>query len=199
MSSVLRERAVLLGALALLLYVASELGVSNWITLYAQEELGFPMVTAAATISALWLGLMIGRFLNSRLALRRSSRQLVLWSGVIGVISILALLTARTPIALYLWLLVVGLSMSGMYPNIMADVNSRYPIQMGLVTGFLAQAAALGTMLSQPVMGLVAERVGLTAASAIPALLLGLMTVAYLGVGPARRRAAETAALPVGE
>ena len=198
-SSVLRERAVLLGALALLLYVASELGVSNWITLYAQEELGFPMVTAAATISALWLGLMIGRFLNSRLALRRSSRQLVLWSGVIGVISILALLTARTPIALYLWLLVVGLSMSGMYPNIMADVNSRYPIQMGLVTGFLAQAAALGTMLSQPVMGLVAERVGLTAALAIPALLLGLMTVAYLGVGPARRRAAETAALPVGE
>ena len=186
-SSVLRERAVLLGALALLLYVAAELGVSNWITLYAQEELGFPMVTAAATISALWLGLMIGRFLNSRLALRRSSRQLVLWSGVIGVISILALLTARTPIALYLWLLVVGLSMSGMYPNIMADVNSRYPIQMGLVTGFLAQAAALGTMLSQPVMGLVAERVGLTAALAIPALLLGLMTVVYLGVGPARR------------
>jgi hypothetical protein len=48
-------------------------------------------------------------------------------------------------------------------------------------------------------MGLVAERVGLTAALAIPALLLGLMTVAYLGVGPARRRAAETAALPVGE
>jgi fucose permease len=118
---------------------------------------------------------------------------------VIGVISILALLTARTPIALYLWLLVVGLSMSGMYPNIMADVNSRYPIRMGLVTGFLAQAAALGTMLLQPAMGLVAERVGLTAALAIPAVLLGLMTVAYLGVGPARRRAAETAALPVGE
>ena len=52
MSSVLRERAVLLGALALLLYVASELGVSNWIMLYAQKELGFPMVTATATISA---------------------------------------------------------------------------------------------------------------------------------------------------
>ena len=199
MSSVLRERAVLLGALALLLYVASELGVSNWIVLYSQEELGFATVTATATISALWLGLMIGRFLNSRLALRWSSRQLVAWSGVVGLISILALLTARTPTALYLWLLAVGLSMSGMYPNIMADVNSRYPIQMGLVTGFLAEAAALGTMLSQPVMGLVAERISLTAALAIPALLLGLMTVAYVGVGPAPKRAAEAAALPAGE
>ena len=39
-----------LGTLALLLYVASELSVSNWITLYAQEELDFPMVTATATI-----------------------------------------------------------------------------------------------------------------------------------------------------
>ena len=99
---------------ALLLYVASELGVELDHALRGRQELGFPMATAAATISALWLGLMIGRFLNSRLALRRSSRQLVLWSGVIGVISVLALLTARTPIALYLWLLVVGLSMSGM-------------------------------------------------------------------------------------
>ena len=140
----LRERAVLLGALALLLYVAAEFGVSNWIVLYAQKELAFPVLAATSALSALWFGLMIGRLLNSRLALRRSSRELVLWSGVTGVICGLALLTARTPAVAYLWLFGLGLSMAGMYPNIMADVNSRYPIQMGLVTGFLAQAAALG-------------------------------------------------------
>ena len=104
-----------------------------------RKSLAFPVVAALPpTISALWLGLMIGRLLNSRLALRRSSRELVLWSGVIGVICGLALLTARTP-PVYLWLFGVGLSMAGMYPNIMADINSRYPIQMGLVTGFLAR------------------------------------------------------------
>ena len=101
---------------------------------------------------------MIGRLLNSRLALRRSSRELVLWSGVTGVICGLALLTARTPAVAYLWLFGLGLSMAGMYPNIMADINSRYPIQMGLVTGFLAQAAAVGVMLAQPAMGVIAER-----------------------------------------
>ena len=99
----------------------------------------------------------------------------------------------------YLWLFGLGLSMAGMYPNIMADINSRYPIQMGLVTGFLAQAAAMGSMLAQPALGVIAERAGLAVAVAMPAVLMGLMTVVYLGVGPARRRAAETEALPVGE
>jgi fucose permease len=197
--SVLRERAVLLGALALLLYVAAEFGASNWIVLYAQKELAFPVLAATSALSALWFGLMIGRLLNSRLALRRSSRELVLWSGVTGVICGLALLTARTPAVAYLWLFGLGLSMAGMYPNIMADINSRYPIQMGLVTGFLAQAAALGSMLAQPALGVIAERAGLTVAVAIPAVLLGLMTVVYLGVGPARQRGTDAAALPAGE
>lgn len=197
--SVLRERAVLLGALALLLYVAAEFGVSNWIVLYAQKALAFPVLAATSALSALWFGLMIGRLLNSRLALRRSSRELVLWSGVTGVVCGLALLTAGTPAMAYLWLFGLGLSMAGMYPNIMADINSRYLIQMGLVTGFLAQAAALGTMLAQPVMGVIAERAGLPIAIAMPAVLLGVMTVVYLGVGPARRRGPEAAPLPTGE
>ena len=142
---------------------------------------------------------MIGRLLNSRLALRRSSRELVLWSGAGGVVCGLALLTARTPAMAYLWLFGLGLSMAGMYPNIMADVNSRYPERMGLVTGFLAQAAALGSMLAQPAMGVVAERAGLPIAVAIPAVLLALMTAVYLGVGPARRLTPAAAPAAGGE
>ena len=196
---VLRTRAVILGALALLLYVGAELGVSNWIVLYAQKELGFSTVVATSSLSALWFGLMIGRLLNSRLALRYASRTLVLWSGVAGVICGLALLTARTPVVAYLWLAGVGLCMSGMYPNIMADVNRRYPAQTGLVTGFMAQAAALGAMAAQPAMGVIAERVGLPIAIAIPAGVLGVMTIVYLGVGPIRQRQAETVAATAGE
>lgn len=197
--SVLRERAVLLGALALLLYVAAEFGASNWIVLYAQKELAFPTLAATSALSALWFGLMIGRLLNSRLALRRSSRELVLWSGAGGLVCGLALLTARSPAVAYLWLFGLGLSMAGMYPNIMADVNSRYPERMGLVTGFLAQAAALGSMLAQPAMGVIAERAGLPVAVAIPPVVLGLVTAVYLGVGPARKRRPEAAAVPGGE
>jgi fucose permease len=183
--TLLRERALLLGALAMFIYVGAELGASNWVVLYLQQGLGFPPLAAASGLSALWIGLMIGRYLNSLLAKRRSSRELVLGGGIGGLIVGLGLLTAATPLSVYAWLTALGLCMSGIYPNIMAALNGRNPARMGIVTGFLAEAAATGSMVAQPLLGLAAEGLGLRVAIGIPALLMGLMALAYLGTGEA--------------
>jgi fucose permease len=184
MLEVLRERAILFGAIAIMLYVAAEFGATNWITLYLQKSLAFTTLTSTSGLSVLWLGLLIGRFANSRLALVRASGELVLWSGIGGLIVGLLLLTAQTPVTAYLWLLALGLCMSGIYPNIMAELNGRNPARMGLITGFLAQAAGLGTLLAQPMLGIVAQQVSLPAAISLIAVLMGLVSLTtYLGAG----------------
>ena len=139
----------------------ANLGATNWITLYLQKSLGFATLISTSGLSVLWLGLLIGRFANSRLALVFASGELVLWSGIGGLATGLLLLTSKTPVISYFWLLALGLCMSGIYPNIMAELNGRNPARMGLITGFLAQAAGLGTLIAQPVMGVVAQQVSL--------------------------------------
>jgi fucose permease len=184
MLKVLRERAILFGAIAMMLYVAAEFGATNWITLYLQKSLGFATLTSTSGLSVLWLGLLIGRFANSRLALVRASGELVLWSGIGGLVTGLVLLTAHTPFMAYMWLFILGLCMSGIYPNIMAELNGRNPARMGLITGFLAQAAGLGTLVAQPMLGVVAQQISLPAAISIVALLMGLVSLTtYLGAG----------------
>ncbi len=187
----LRDRSILLGALALFLYVGAEIGASNWIVLYLQRQLGFATLVATSGLSILWIGIMAGRYLNSLLAKRRSSRELVLWAGAGGLVACLALLTARTPVMAYVWLGAIGLCMSGVYPNIMAELNGRDPARAGAVTGFLTVAAAAGAMIFQPLLGVAAQWLSLPAAIAIPGVLMGLLAVAYLGAYEPRPLALE--------
>ncbi|NOZ29736.1 MAG: MFS transporter [Chloroflexi bacterium] len=181
LGTLLRDRSILLGALALFLYVGAEVGVSNWIVLYLKRRLGFATLASTSGLSVLWVGIMVGRYLNSRLARTRSSRELVLWAGVGGLFTGLGLLTARTPLMAYVWLGAIGLCMSGVFPNIMAELNGRDPARAGAVTGILTVGAAAGAMVSQPLLGVVAERMGLPVAMALPGIMMGLLTVAYLG------------------
>jgi fucose permease len=191
--AVLKDRAILLGAVAMFLYVAAEFGGTNWIALYQQKHLGFAPLTATTGLSILWLGLLVGRAANSRLALRWSSHTLVLWSGALGLVAGLGLLTARAPIPAYLWIFGLGLCMAGIYPNIMADLNGRNPAQMGIVTGFLAQAAAAGSALAQPALGVLAQRVSLPVAISLVGVLMGSVAVVTWLEAPGRHaaRAAE--------
>ena len=125
---------------------------------------------------------MVGRYLNSLLARSRSSRELVAGAGIGGFLFGLALLTARTPLTAYLLLGALGLCMSGIFPNVMAELNARDPSRTGSVTGFLTVAAAAGAAVTQPIVGAVAQWMGLTAALTLPGILMGLLGVIYLGV-----------------
>ena len=181
---VLRERAILMGAIAMMLYVAAEFGASNWITLYLNKELGFATLAATSGLSILWLGLLVGRLINARLALFRASGELVWWSGLGGLVTGLLLLTAQTPVMAYVWLFGLGIFMGGIFPNIMAELNGRNPERTGLITGFLAQSAGLGSLIAQPMLGFVGERAGLAVSMGLVAGFMGLVSVViYLGAG----------------
>lgn len=177
---ILRNRSVLVGSVVLFLYVGAEIAVSDWIVLYLQKQLGLGILASSSGLTILWAGLLVGRYLNSLLARSRSGRQLVLAAGVLGVISGLCLLAARSVLPAFVCLFLLGLSMSGVFPIVMAELNSRDPSRSGRVTGVLAVAASLGAVVFVPIAGAAAEAVGLKFALGIPAVLMGIVGVLYL-------------------
>jgi len=171
----LRQRPVILGALVLLLYVGAELGLASWVVLYLQRELHLSIGLASAGLSAFWIAMMVGRYGNSRLALRFAGRDLVIASGIGGAICCWGLLTTRQPLLAFGWLVLAGLLFAGVYPLAMASVNSRYPRFAGRVSGLLAACAAGGSMLFPPLLGAVAQGTNLR-------LAMGLNGVWMIGV-----------------
>jgi fucose permease len=176
------DRSLVFGALTILLYVGAEVVASSWIVYYLKKGLGFHTIAATSGLSVLWIGIMAGRILFSILARYRSSRELVVSAGLLGLVAGLILLTARSVVFVYLWIGMLGFAMSGIFPTVMAEINSRRPEKAGTVTGIMTVAAAAGAVLFQPVVGVVAETYGISTAIVIPGILMGCVAVSFWGV-----------------
>ena len=70
LAAVLRDRGVLLGATMLAVYVGLELSVGNWGFSYLMQARGLPATIAGYSVSGYWLGLTVGRFAISPIAVK---------------------------------------------------------------------------------------------------------------------------------
>jgi fucose permease len=151
LAAALRERGVLLGAALLSVYVGLEIGVGNWAFSYLIEERGHGDVLAGYTVSGYWLGLTLGRFLISPIAVR---------SGLSAVGMMHACMAGVTVAAALAWLVpgaaaaTVGLAMLGfflgpIFPTTIAvapDVTAAHlvPTAIGVMNaGSVAGGSAL--------------------------------------------------------
>jgi fucose permease len=177
LQAVLKLRYVILGALALLFYVGAEVGISSWVVYYLQRRLGLSAVASASGLSILWIFMMVGRYLNSALGKRYSSTALVTVSGIGGALGVAAFLFAGSIVPAYALLGWIGLCLSGVFPNVLAELNNRDPRITGTVTAVMSTGAAIGAALFQLLVGFLAETVSLTVAFVVPGVLQ-LLTVA---------------------
>ncbi len=177
--TVIRRRSVLLGALTLMLYVGAEVGTSSWVVYYLQRELGMSAVASASGLSILWIFILAGRLANSVLGNRFSSRCLVTTSGLVGAVAVVLFLFARTTASAYTVLALMGLCFSGVFPNVMGELNRRDPQRVGTVTAVMAMGAATGAGLFQWFVGFLAETISLTAAFVTPAVLQILLVITF--------------------
>ena len=177
---VVRSRSAVFGAISLLLYVGAEVGLSAWIVYYLLQILGFSTILAASGLSILWIFIMIGRFLNSLLGNRFTAKTLVTVSGIGGCVGVLAFIFARSMPIAYMLLAWIGLCLSGVFPNIMAELNNREPGRTGTVTAVMSTGAAFGAAAFQWIVGIIADTVSLQAAFALLALLQILVVGSFL-------------------
>ncbi len=168
---VLRTPYVLFGALSLLLYVGAEVGISSWVVYYLQQRLDLSPALSAAGLSVLWIMILVGRYLNSLMGNRVSSMGLVAASSVLGAAGVVVLLLVESATLAFVSLAWIGLCLSGMFPNVMGELNNREPERAGTVTAVMAMGAAIGAGLFQWFVGFLAEHLSLVVAFTVPAVL----------------------------
>ena len=90
----------------------------------------------------------------------------------------------------YLLIAAMGLCLSGVFPNVMAELNARDPARTGTVTAVMTMGAALGAGVFQWLVGIIAETASIRSAFIVPAALQALTVltfIAALGAGGATR------------
>lgn len=142
LGTVVRQPAVVLAAIFLTVYVGLEISVGTWGYSYLLEEQGQAALVAGWSISAYWLGLTLGRFTISPVAVRLGvpAGRMVLGCLVGIVAAILVVWSAPVPAVASVGLAVLGFFLAPLFPTLLAVVprltSARLvPTAIGLING----------------------------------------------------------------
>ncbi len=131
LSSALRERAVLLGAALLAVYVGLEISMGNWGFSYLVQARGEHRVLAGYVVSGYWLGLTLGRFLISPFANRIGATAVNMAFGCLVGVTVVAALTWALPGAASIpGFVLLGFFLGPIFPTAMAMVPNVTPARL---------------------------------------------------------------------
>jgi len=187
--ALVRHPLVFLGAIVLLFYVAAEIGLSAWIVLYVRQRFGLSPVRAGIGLSAFWLAILVGRLVQGFLARHVTLPGLIVAGGALGALGVAGVALASDVRVGLVAVFLAGLGASGIYPNVMALTNGRFPGQVGAVTGVLSTVAVTGSFIFQPLVGRIGEVYSLKVSFLGLAGCMVLLVLVYLPVWLGRVRA----------
>jgi fucose permease len=171
-------------ALAIACYVASEVGVSNWLVRFLASA---PLGIATSALTLFWAGLTLGRLISARLVDRFDHATFATVSAVVLAAALVgAVIVPSLPLSVALFA-VAGFVSGPIYPLIVAIGGERFPSRSAAVGGFLAGTAVIGGVFYPPVMGFLSVTVGLPAAM-IGTAMLALACGVVLFLAGVRRR-----------
>jgi fucose permease len=155
----LGQPLVLLLTVVLLVYVGTEVGVSNWVSEYFVNVLGAAASMGAFSVSLFWAGLLAGRLGVSFLYKGTRQELLLLALALSSACALTVALLMRSPAGVAAAIFLVGLGFSAFYPVTMALVGDRF--KSGVAVGTVATGGATGSFAIPFVMAMVAQALGL--------------------------------------
>lgn len=164
--SLLLDPLVWLGAGVLASGIAAEAGVSLWLPTYLQQVKGLSEANSALTLTLFYVGFTVTRLASPLLVSR---------AGPIRSVNGLALAGSAGLVAL-LWLpggwfglaLVAGTGIAIAFGTSVGLVANRHPDQVNQVYAIMYTGMGIAGISSGPLMGWLAERVGLQMAMWVP-------------------------------
>lgn len=169
-ASIWKYRHLVLGAVAIFVYVGAEVSIGSFLVNYfTQPDIGGLTAKAAAKfVSFYWGGAMVGRFIGSAILRKVRTGTLL---AIVAIVACLLVITsmATTGHFAMVAILLVGLFNSIMFPSIFTLGIAELGPLTGDASGLLNTAIVGGAII--PVLeGALADRIGLHHAFIIPAI-----------------------------
>lgn len=160
----LRERGVLLGAAMLAVYVGLEIGVGDWAFSYLVQARAMSGSLAGYSVSGYWLGLTLGRFLISPIAMRIGVTTVRMMYACLAGVAATATLAWLSPTAVLTSaaLLLLGFFLGPIFPTTMGSVAMLTSARLApTAIGVLNAASLLGGAALPWLAGTIAQSAGI--------------------------------------
>lgn len=157
----LSDGLVLSLSVGIMLYVGSELGQSNWLSVYFKDDLRASGALAAGSPALLWIGIALGRISIAWVSKKLSNIAIVRWSLALAGLSQVGLLMSSSPNQALVAAFCLGLFLGPVFPTITSIVGAAYPKKSGAVLGIVVAAGSLGSAIFIPAIGVAGDQLGI--------------------------------------
>lgn len=167
---------------------------ADWSAVYLHEDLGSSAAVAAIAYTAFSVTMTVGRFYGDRLVSRFGPVTVVRVGGTLGTVGFGLALLVGTPAAGIVGFACLGVGMASIVPIAFRSASLAPGISPGLGLAAVSTTGYLGFMAGPPLIGGVAEVVGLPNALVLVVLLAALVAILARATSePARREAPAVA------
>jgi fucose permease len=150
--------ALWLLALFMFLYVASEVGVWNWLAKHLMAQ-GIAEKTALNILGfGFALGLLIGRVVVARILFSVSPVNVTLAAAALMTVTTYAMLQTQDATMAGVLVFLAGVAMAPVFPTTLAMVGDAFPRATATAMGIVITSGWVGLAVSSPVIGGIAGR-----------------------------------------
>jgi MFS family permease len=157
----------------------------DWSAIYMHDVLGTSPGMAAAAFAAFSLAMASVRFGGDRLSARFGPVRLVRACGLVAAVGFGLGLLAHQPLAGVAGFALLGVGLACVVPVTFSAAGHLGGGLAGVAISRVAAVSYLATFAGPPIIGLVADQVGLSIALAIPVALAGVIALCAGAVGTA--------------
>jgi fucose permease len=162
--------------LAIMFYVAAEIGIASWLVTFLQDVRGDSVSASNQALFLFFAMLMAGRLLGSLFVQRVGYLRSILFASI----GALACLTIGLLSPSSIFLSITGLFFSFIFPTITAGVSDAYTENVNTILGVLFTFAGLGGLIGPWLIGLTSDWLGLQFGFAVNFLLAALLMLSII-------------------
>jgi predicted MFS family arabinose efflux permease len=168
--------------------VAVEWSVGFWTAEFFERALGVDRVTAAGTLSVLWLAIILGRVAGSFLSRRFQPSVLLIGAAALAAAGFPVLWLARDPLVATAALFVTGLGIANFFPMSLSAAATAAAFNTNAAAARIALANGLAILIAPQVLGSAADQMGIASAFGLVGVLAGALLALALLANWSQRR-----------
>jgi len=148
---------VLMMVLSIFLVVGIDVGFNSNSGHFLVKQFGIDPTAAESGRSVYFFGRMLGTFAGAIMLTKISSRKFFMWTSVLGIISLVAILLIPSPVVAWGLVFMIGLAVANIFPLVFSITVERYPTRSNEISGLMMMAISGGAFIPL-LIGLVSDK-----------------------------------------
>jgi FHS family L-fucose permease-like MFS transporter len=138
---------ILMMVLSIFVVVGIDVGFNSNSGQFLSKQFGIDQTAAESGRSIYFFGRMLGTFAGALLLTRITSRKFFLWTSVLGIICLFAILLIPSPAIAWVLVFLIGLAVANIFPLVFSITVEKYPARSNEISGLMMMAVSGGAVI----------------------------------------------------